>query len=327
MTPAFAEALVPEEVPEAQTGEAAYALSMRRKARASMAASANTSTKSLGIGRILPEVGGRAQGVHSTPHGVGEARLDPQIGQTSRKYLAGTSREDTAGEATVAHLNVNQRHPQQLPQYVSVQDRHRPSPKVIGGNAVAEVRGIGEVVGEIARVDVVAEIVGRESHHPEARVPKTALVHHASIMHVLSSKMTTGKCPKAEMWLLDTINDRDVLFDPYGTKCPFPTRMLSDTRRTKYGQEDHEDLCIKDNWRLHDTDKPTDSWMGKTIFRLKHKHQVAMSSQRKKSFKVSFDRKVKTRTFQVEDDMVRHQHIIQSKQNCIQQQTIVRGLS
>ena len=39
-----------------------------------------------------------------------------------------------------------------------------------------------------------------------------------------------------------------------------------------------------------------------------------MSSQRKKDFKVSFDRKVKTRTFQVEDDMVRHQHIKQTKQ-------------
>ena len=30
-------------------------------------------------------------------------------------------------------------------------------------------------------------------------------------------------------------------------------------------------------------------------------------------FKVSFDRKVKTRTFQVEDDMVKHQHIKQSR--------------
>ena len=39
-----------------------------------------------------------------------------------------------------------------------------------------------------------------------------------------------------------------------------------------------------------------------------------MSSQRKKSFKVSFDTKVKTRTFQVESDMVRHQHIKQTKQ-------------
>ena len=110
------------------------------------------------------------------------------------------------------------------------------------------------------------------------------------------------------------INDRDVLFDPYGTKCPFPTRMLSDTRRTRYDQEDYENSCIKDNWRLHDIDKSTDSWTGKTIFRLKNKHQIAMSSQRKKEFKVSFDRKIKTRTFQVEDDMVRHQHIKQTKQ-------------
>ena len=110
------------------------------------------------------------------------------------------------------------------------------------------------------------------------------------------------------------INDRDVLFDPCGTKCPFPTRMLSDTRRTRYDQEDYENSCIKDNWRLHDTDKSTNSWTGKTIFRLKSKHQVAMSSQRKKSFKVSFDTKVKTRTFQVEGDMVRHQHIKQTKQ-------------
>ena len=39
-----------------------------------------------------------------------------------------------------------------------------------------------------------------------------------------------------------------------------------------------------------------------------------MSSHRKKVFKVSFDRKAKTRTFQVEDDMVRHQHIKQSKE-------------
>ena len=110
------------------------------------------------------------------------------------------------------------------------------------------------------------------------------------------------------------INDRDVLFDPCGTKCPFPTRMLSDTRRTRYNQEDYENSCIKDNWRLHDTDKPINSWTGKTIFRLKNKHQVAMSSQRKKSFKVSFDTKVKTRTFQVENDLVRHQQIKQTKQ-------------
>ena len=203
VTPAFAEALVPEEVPEAQTGEAAYALSMRRKARASMAASANTSTKSLGIDRIPPKAEDRAQGAHSTPHGVGVARLDPPIGQTSRKCLADTSKEDIAGEATAAHSNMSHRQPQQLPQHVSVQDRHRPSPKVIGGNVVAEVRGVGEAAEEIARVDVVEEMEGRENHHPEARVLKTAPVHHAYNMRVLSSKMITGRCPKAEMWLLD----------------------------------------------------------------------------------------------------------------------------
>ena len=210
VTPASAEALVPEEVPEAQTGEAAYALSMRRKARASMATSANTSTKSLGIDRILLEVGGRAQGVHSTPHGVGEARLDPPIGQTNRKCLADTLRKDIAGEATVAHSNMNQRHPQQLPQHVSVQDPHRPSPKVIGGNAVAEVRGVGEAAEGIAETDVIVEMVNREDHHPEARVLKTAPVHHASTMHVLSSKVTTGKYPKAEMLLLDTTSTTEM---------------------------------------------------------------------------------------------------------------------
>ena len=110
------------------------------------------------------------------------------------------------------------------------------------------------------------------------------------------------------------LNDRDVLFDRRGTKCPFPVRMLSDTRRTRYDQEDYENSCIKDNWRLHDSDKSIDSWTGKTIFRLKNKHQVAMSSQRKKVFKVSFGSKVKTRTFQVEGDMFRHQRIKQSKQ-------------
>ena len=210
VTPAFAEVLVPEEVPEAPTREAAYALSMRRKARASMATSANTSTKSLGADRIPPEVEGRAQGAHSTPHGVGVARLDPRIGQTSRRRLADISRKDIAGEATAAHLNMNQRHPQQLPQHVSVQGLHRPSLKVIEGSAVAEVRGVGEVAEVIAKADVVAEIVGRENHHPEARVLKTAPVHHASTMRVLSSKMITGKCPKAEMWLLDTTSTTEM---------------------------------------------------------------------------------------------------------------------
>ena len=87
---------------------------------------------------------------------------------------------------------------------------HRPSPKVIGGIAVAEVRGVGEVAEVIAKADVVAEIVGRENHHPEARVLKTAPVHHASTMRVLSSKMITGKCPKAEMWLLDTTSTTEM---------------------------------------------------------------------------------------------------------------------
>ena len=109
------------------------------------------------------------------------------------------------------------------------------------------------------------------------------------------------------------LNGRNALFDPSGTKSPFPVRMLSDTRRTRYDQEDYDSSCIKGNWRTHNPDKSTDDWTGKSIFRLKSKHQVAMSSHRKKVFKVSFDRKVKTRTFQVEDDMVRHQHIKQSK--------------
>ena len=181
-----------------------------RKAHASMAVSANINMKSLGTGHIPPEVGGRAQGVRSTPHGVGVARLGPLIGQTSRKFLAGFSRKDIAGEATAAHSNMKQRHPQQLPQHVSVQDLHRPSQRVIEGNAVTEVRGVGKVAEVIAKADVVAERVGRENHHPEARVLKTALAHHAFTMHVLSSKMTTGKCPKAEMWLLDTISTTEM---------------------------------------------------------------------------------------------------------------------
>ena len=109
------------------------------------------------------------------------------------------------------------------------------------------------------------------------------------------------------------VNGRNALFDPCGTKCPFPVRMLSDTRRTRYDQEDYDSSRKKDNWRTHDSDKSTDDWTGKSIFRLKNKHQVAMSTQRKRLFKVSCDRKVKTRTFQVEEDMVRHQHIKQSK--------------
>ena len=46
--------------------------------------------------------------------------------------------------------------------------------------------------------DEAEKTEGRENHRPEARVLKTALVHHASTMRVLS-KMITGKCPKAEM--------------------------------------------------------------------------------------------------------------------------------
>ena len=109
------------------------------------------------------------------------------------------------------------------------------------------------------------------------------------------------------------LNGRNTRFDPSNTKCPFPVRMLSDTRRTRYDQEGHDDSCAKDNWRTHGSDKPTEDWTGKTIFRLKSKHQLAMSTSLKKSFKVSFDRKVKTRTFQVEGDMFKHQHIKQSK--------------
>ena len=175
-----------------------------------MAVNANTSMKSPEIGPILPEVADQAQGAHSTPHGGGEVRPDPPIGQTSRKCLADTSRKEIAGEATVVRSNMNQRHPQQLLQHVSVPVLHRQSPKVIGGNAVAEVRGVGEVMEGIAEADEVAEMESRESRRPEARVLKTALVRHASTMHVLSSKVTTGKCPKAEMWLLDTTSTTEM---------------------------------------------------------------------------------------------------------------------
>ena len=75
------------------------------------------------------------------------------------------------------------------------------------------------------------------------------------------------------------VNGRNALFDPSCTKCPFPIRMLSDTR-TKYHQDGCDDLCIKDNWRSNNPDTVTGDWIGKSIFRLKHKHQVAMSNQR-----------------------------------------------
>ena len=58
--------------------------------------------------------------------------------------------------------------------------------------------------------------------------------------------------------------------------------MLSDTRRTRYDQEDFDSSCVKDNWRTHNSDKSTDDWTGKSIFRFKNRHQVAMSSHRKK---------------------------------------------
>ena len=82
---------------------------------------------------------------------------------------------------------------------MSVPDPHRQNPRRIKGNVVAEVRGAGKAMEEIDVADEAEKTEGRENHHPEARMLKTALVHHASTMRVLSSKMITGKSPKAEM--------------------------------------------------------------------------------------------------------------------------------
>ena len=114
------------------------------------------------------------------------------------------------GEATVVRLNTRHLLPQRQPQHGSVLGPHRPSPKGTGGNVVAEVRGVGKAIKEIGVADVVEMKIGRGSHHPEARVLKTAQVRHASIMRVLSSKMTTGKCPKAEMLSLDIISTAEM---------------------------------------------------------------------------------------------------------------------
>ena len=198
---------------------------------------------------------------------------------------------------------------------VNVPDHQQPSPKGARESLAAEVRGAGRVTKEIGVADVVETRVDRENHHPGAKVLKTAQVHHASIMHVLSSKMTTGKCPKADMLQLGIITSTAEMPCTHlapSVRFRFACCPTQEQNIIKY-QDGCDDLCIKDNWRSNNPDTVTGDWIGKSIFRLKNKHQVAMSNQRKKVFKVSFDRKVKTRTFHVEDDMVKHQHIKQSK--------------
>lgn len=195
--------------------------------------------------------------------------------------------------------------------------RHHPLQQRPPENEGAEVRGVGRVT----KVSVVAGGVvlnpGREDHHPGEKVLKTGQVRHASSMlvPVQSLKMTLGKSPKAEMLSLDIISTpKRLLFDPTCTKWPLPVRLLPDTRRTLFDQNCDDNSCIKDNWSTYgEHDDGNEKWTGKTISRLKQRHQVAMMSvQRKKVFKVSCDKHVKAKTFRVDTDMVKHQHIKQS---------------
>lgn len=201
VTPATARA--PGRALDPQTGEAAYVSSLQSMAAASMAVSANTSTKSLVTSRIRPGAADPAQGVHSTPRGVGVVRRDPLEGPISQRFHADITRKEIVAEVILARLNTRSRPHQHLHLPESVLDHQQPNPRRIRRNAVAEVRGVGRVIKDTDVADVVAMRISRENHHPEARVLKTALVRPASIMHVLSSKVTTGNCPKAEMLLLD----------------------------------------------------------------------------------------------------------------------------
>ena len=216
-------------------------------------------------------------GAHSTPRGVGEARPVPLVGWTSRRCLVDISRKEIVGQATRSIFL--------LSSSANTGACWIPTSQVQKGQEGTQwqkyVSGVGEATEEIGVADVVETREGRGSSRSKSAENSTSVpcIHYACVVIKddywevsESGNVVTGH----------HVNGRNAPFDPSGTKCPFPVRMLSDTRRTRYDQEDFDSSRVKDNWRTHNSDKSTVDWTGKSIFRFKNRHQVATSSHRKK---------------------------------------------
>lgn len=112
------------------------------------------------------------------------------------------------------------------------------------------------------------------------------------------------------------VNGRNAMIHPSRANCPSLVRLLSDTPRTLFDHKGEENSCIKDNWRTCKDNDGDETWSGKTFFRLKQRHQNSMSADQRRSFQVSFSKHVKTKTYYVERERVKHQHIKQSLNRC-----------
>ena len=110
---------------------------------------------------------------------------------------------------------------------------------------MADVRGVGEVAEVIAKSGR-GRRDGR-SRKPSPRSKSAENSTSAPCIHYACVVIKDDYWEVSESGNVVTrhhINDRDVLFDPCGTKCPYPTRMLSDTRRTRYDQEDYDGVRL-----------------------------------------------------------------------------------
>ena len=179
-------------------GEAVSVLSTENMEHASMVANASTSMRNPENDLTPLEAVGQAPEVPFTPHGVDEALRGPPIGRTGHRSHAGFTKRVTARGATNAHLNMKEHH-HQLPHLRVKGPGLRPPNRSESVVAIAEARGVGVPMGK-GVVEEVGTRRGHGNHLPETKVPRIAQVHHASNSHVLSSKMTTGKSPKPEMW-------------------------------------------------------------------------------------------------------------------------------
>ena len=124
---------------------------------------------------------------------------------------------------------------------MSVPDPHRQNPRRIKGNVVAEVRGAGKSDGGDRR--------GRRSRKdgrsrkPSPRSKNAENSTSAPCIHYACVVIKDDYWEVSESGNVVTrhhVNGRNALFDPCDTKCPFPVRMLSDTRRTRLDQEDYD---------------------------------------------------------------------------------------
>ena len=189
-------------------GEAVSVLSTENMEHANMVANASTSMRNPENDLTPLEAVGQAPEIPFTPHGVDEAHRGPPIGRTGHRSHAGFTKRVTARGATNARLNMKEHH-HQLPHLRVKEPVLRPPNQSESVAAIAEARGVGVPMGK----DVAEEVGtrrGQGNHLPETRVPRIAQVHHAFNSHVLSSKMTTGKSPKPEMWWPDSTSTAEM---------------------------------------------------------------------------------------------------------------------